>query len=159
MQEFYGNFYHPTNARVYFYGSTPEAERLSMLSNALEGFESNPAALEDSAIRGAEPFSAPRVVELQYPSATTSGGAYVVSCWGMGSATEGVPTADEFALTVLSNLLLGSTSAPLYAALLTSNLGSPITDGMVSGKEVLCDGELVLGGVGGLIGIGGGGGG
>jgi Zn-dependent M16 (insulinase) family peptidase len=47
VQAFYRAYYHPSNARFWFYGDDPSSRRLELLGAALEGFEANPV---DSAV-------------------------------------------------------------------------------------------------------------
>lgn len=42
MQDFHGRYYHPSNARFWFYGDDPADERLRLLSNYLDKFEARP---------------------------------------------------------------------------------------------------------------------
>ncbi len=42
MQDFHGKYYHPSNARFWFYGDDPADERLSLLSKYLDEFEARP---------------------------------------------------------------------------------------------------------------------
>jgi secreted Zn-dependent insulinase-like peptidase len=42
MQDFHGRYYHPSNARFWFYGDDPADERLSLLSKYLDEFEARP---------------------------------------------------------------------------------------------------------------------
>jgi Zn-dependent M16 (insulinase) family peptidase len=42
MQDFHGRYYHPSNARFWFYGDDPADERLRLLSKYLDEFEARP---------------------------------------------------------------------------------------------------------------------
>ena len=42
IQDFHGRYYHPSNARFWFYGDDPADERLSLLSKYLDEFEARP---------------------------------------------------------------------------------------------------------------------
>lgn len=42
LQDFHGRYYHPSNARFWFYGDDPADERLSLLSKYLDEFEARP---------------------------------------------------------------------------------------------------------------------
>lgn len=42
MQDFHGRYYHPSNARFWFYGDDPADERLQLLSKYLDEFEARP---------------------------------------------------------------------------------------------------------------------
>lgn len=42
MQDFHGRYYHPSNARFWFYGDDPAEERLQLLSKYLDEFEPRP---------------------------------------------------------------------------------------------------------------------
>ena len=38
-QDFHGRYYHPSNARIWFYGDDPPEERLRLLAAYLDDFE------------------------------------------------------------------------------------------------------------------------
>ena len=42
LQDFHGRYYHPSNARFWFYGDDPADERLHLLSKYLDEFEARP---------------------------------------------------------------------------------------------------------------------
>ena len=39
MQDFHARYYHPSNARIWFYGDDEPEERLRLLANYLDEFE------------------------------------------------------------------------------------------------------------------------
>ena len=42
LQDFHGRYYHPSNARFWFYGDDPADERLQLLSKYLDEFDARP---------------------------------------------------------------------------------------------------------------------
>lgn len=42
MQDFHSRYYHPSNARFWFYGDDPADERLHLLSKYLDQFDARP---------------------------------------------------------------------------------------------------------------------
>lgn len=42
MQDFHGRYYHPSNARFWFYGDDEPEERLRLLGSYLDEFEARP---------------------------------------------------------------------------------------------------------------------
>jgi presequence protease len=44
MQDFHARYYHPSNARIWFYGDDPPEERLRVLSTFLDEFEAREVA-------------------------------------------------------------------------------------------------------------------
>lgn len=42
LQDFHGRYYHPSNARFWFYGDDEPGERLRLLGSYLDEFEARP---------------------------------------------------------------------------------------------------------------------
>lgn len=63
FKTFHERYYHPSNARIFFYGDDEPAERLRRMDAYLAGFDRQPV---DSAVPRQAPFSAPRRVVAYY---------------------------------------------------------------------------------------------
>ncbi len=123
FQRFHRTLYHPSNARIFFYGDDDPAQRLVLLNACLEQFE--PLA-SPSQIVPQPAFSAPRMVEQHYPAPDESAGkkGMLSLAWVLGSELE---MTQVLLLDILSYLLIGTPAAPLYRALMESRLGESLT--------------------------------
>jgi len=128
LVRYHAEHYHPGNARVWFFGDAPEAERLAMVSEAL-GRLGDPPARGPSPLKPQPPPAAPSEVAGHYPG-HPAGGAMAAVGWALGGGDGGLPEEDVVPMQVLSSLLVGTSTAPLLARLRESGLGSPITGEM-----------------------------
>ena len=126
LQAFYRRYYHPSNARLYFYGDDDPHERLRRLDAVLSEFE--PIAI-DSSVSLQPRFEAPRRVSRTFPGGEGNGKgrrAMVTVNWMLDEVGE--PEAD-LALRILHHILIGTPASPLRKALLESSLGEDIAGG------------------------------
>lgn len=124
FKRFHEEFYHPSNARIYFYGDDDPQQRLALLHDYLSDYE---ARSVDSTI-GVQPrFAAPKRQQFPYsvdPDAAEKPKCFVVLTWLLQAALD----ADERrALQVLEHALLGTPGSPLRKALIDSGLGEDLT--------------------------------
>ncbi len=127
FRTFYETYYHPSNARIWFYGNDLTEKRLELLASFLEGFDARPT---DTSIPPQTPFSEPRYVEIPYDASAGDDGeapkAMVTVNWMLGDPLD----IDELmAQGMLSRLLLRSTGAPLRKRLLDSEIGEDLIGG------------------------------
>ncbi|KAD6795283.1 hypothetical protein E3N88_06179 [Mikania micrantha] len=129
FKDFHRKYYHPSNARIWFYGDDDPNERLRILSEYLDMFDASPARNE-SKIETQKLFSKPvRVVE-KYPAA--EGGDLKKNhmvCLNWLLSDEPLDSETELALGFLDHLLLGTPASPLRKILLESCLGDAIVGG------------------------------
>ncbi|KAL0917124.1 hypothetical protein M5K25_012171 [Dendrobium thyrsiflorum] len=131
FKEFHQKYYHPSNARIWFYGDDDPAERLRILSAYLDQFEASPAPNE-SRVEAQKLFKEPvRIVE-KYPAG--EGGDLnkkhmVCVNWLLSDGPLDLET--ELTLGFLDHLLLGTPASPLRRILLESGLGDAIVGGGV----------------------------
>ncbi len=128
FRSFHETYYHPSNARIFFYGDDDPEKRLALLDEYLSGFE---AAQVDSAVPLHEPFPAPKRVVRPY--AVTADGeqkAYVSINWVL---PEILDPALQMALSVMSYAVVSTPASPLRKALMDSGLGSDTIGGGISG--------------------------
>ncbi|GLU09297.1 hypothetical protein SLE2022_261630 [Rubroshorea leprosula] len=131
FKEFHCKYYHPSNARIWFYGDDDPSERLRILSEYLDMFDASTAP-EESKVAPQKPFAEPvRVVE-KYP--VGEGGnlkkKHMVSHnWLLSDKPLDLQT--ELELGFLDHLLLGTPASPLRKTLLESGLGDAIVAGGV----------------------------
>ena len=122
LRDFHARFYHPSNARIYFYGDDPEEARLQKMAAWLDTFERRPV---DSEVAMQAPFTAPRRVERTYAAGAegSDGQNFVTLNWVMAPATD---AEQALTLQILSHVLIGTTASPLRKALLDSGLGDDL---------------------------------
>ncbi|KAL6494730.1 Homeobox protein PKNOX1 [Orobanche gracilis] len=131
FKEFHRKYYHPSNARIWFYGDDDPSERLHILSEYLDNFEANSAPGE-SRINYQKLFSKPvRIVE-KYPAA---GGGNLkkkhMVCLNWLLSETPLDLETELALGFLNHLMMGTPASPLRKILLESHLGDAIVGGGV----------------------------
>ena len=118
FKNFHETYYHPSNARIFFYGDDPPIERLRLLNQVLSSFSYRSA---DTSIPLISRFSAPRQVEHAYvASEQEQAKGFVTVNWMMDEITE--PEL-MLGLGILEHILIGTTASPLRKALIDSSLG------------------------------------
>ncbi|MFP3869365.1 MAG: insulinase family protein [Syntrophobacteria bacterium] len=120
---FHENYYHPSNARVFFYGDDDPDQRLRLLNDYLKDFE---AKRIDSTIPVQPRFETPRRLNRAFAAGEDAG----VRAKGMLTLNWLLPeTADaetNLAFQVLNYILLGMPGSPLRKALIDSGLGEDL---------------------------------
>ncbi|CAN4107689.1 unnamed protein product [Withania somnifera] len=126
---FHRKFYHPSNARIWFYGDDDPNERLRILSEYLNMFDAS-SAPHESRVEPQRLFSEPvRIVE-KYPvgeDGDLKKKHMVCVNWLLSDKPLDLET--ELALGFLDHLLLGTPASPLRKILLESGLGDAIVGG------------------------------
>jgi Zn-dependent M16 (insulinase) family peptidase len=123
FKAFHDTYYHPSNARIFFYGDDDLEERLRILDGYLREFE----RLEvDSGVALQRPFAEPKAVVFPYSveEGQDAAKAMIDINWGLPE------TADVelvWGLNVLSYALVGTQASPLRKALIDSGLGEDLT--------------------------------
>ncbi|KAL5705783.1 Homeobox protein PKNOX1 [Ranunculus cassubicifolius] len=131
FREFHRKYYHPSNARIWFYGDDDPIERLRILSEYLDEFDASSASNE-SKVGTQKLFTNPiRVVE-KYPVGEDGDlkKKHMVSLnWLLSEKPLDMET--ELILGFLDHLMLGTPASPLRRILLESGLGEAIIGGGV----------------------------
>jgi presequence protease len=124
---FHDRFYHPSNARICFWGDDPEETRLQIVDEVLKPFDRQPVS-ETIALQPR--FTAPRRSRGAIPAAAADAqdGRGAVSIGWLLSDGEDTPEV-RIAIRVLKEILVGSSASPLRKALLDSGLGEDLIDG------------------------------
>ncbi|QHI69692.1 insulinase family protein [Tichowtungia aerotolerans] len=119
FREFHETWYHPSNARIFFYGNDDPAKRLEILEEYLGGFQSleNPP---DSSIPLQPSFKKPALIKETFAAGDEDSKAFVTVNWALPEGSL------HFALTVLDHILTGTSGSPLRKALIESGLGEDI---------------------------------
>ena len=119
FKAFHHTFYHPANARLFFYGDDPADERLRLLDAWLSEFD--PLTV-DSTIPLFPPFEQPIRVEKSSIAGEDAKPAVTVN-WVLDETTDPEIT---LGLQILGHILLGAPSSPLRKALIDSGLGEDL---------------------------------
>ncbi|MCB8967993.1 MAG: insulinase family protein [Ardenticatenaceae bacterium] len=129
FKQFHDTYYHPSNARLFFYGDDDPQERLRLLDSWLNEFDpiEVPSDLPlqpawERPYRATIPYSVDK--ETDY-----SQKGYVQLNWLLPEATD---FELRMALSVLSYALVSTPASPLRKALIDSGLGEQITGGGLS---------------------------
>ncbi|PUZ77749.1 hypothetical protein GQ55_1G398800 [Panicum hallii var. hallii] len=131
FKEFHSKYYHPSNARIWFYGDDDPKERLRVLSEYFDQFEASTAPNE-SKVWPQRLFKEPvRVIE-KFPAGEEGDltKKYMV-CINWLLSEEPLDVETELTLGFLDHLLLGTPASPLRRILLESGLGDAIVGGGV----------------------------
>jgi Zn-dependent M16 (insulinase) family peptidase len=123
FKTFHQNYYHPSNARIFFYGDAPAEARLRLLNEYLEDFE--PLEI-DSAVPLQPRFDQPKHIDRFYAvsqDAAIDKTDIVTVNWLLAETTD--PEAN-LALQVLAHVLIGTPASPLRKALIDSGLGEDL---------------------------------
>ncbi len=126
FKRFHETHYHPSNARIVFYGDDDPEERLRLLNDFLADFERIEV---DASLPLQEHFDAPRRVVETYDAGEAdadSQKSMVVVRWLLPEITDQQLT---MALSVLSHVLIGTQASPLRKALIDSGLGEDVMGG------------------------------
>lgn len=124
---FHERFYHPSNARFWFYGDDPPDRRLELLDEFLRDFERNEVT---SAIRKQPLWDTPRKVEHDFAVGKDEDLSKKSMCAVSWVLSEDKPDLENsLALSVMDYCLMGTPGAPLRKALTDSGLGSRVIGG------------------------------
>ncbi len=120
---YHRTFYHPSNARIFFYGNDDPENRLRMLDAYLQNFEFKQVP---SVIPLQERTNEPRRVRLPYEVSAEDEAPrhFIALSWMLPE----VPDAQEaLTLSLLEHVLIGTPASPLRKALIESGLGEDLT--------------------------------
>jgi Zn-dependent M16 (insulinase) family peptidase len=127
---FHQTYYHPSNARLFFYGDDDPEERLRFLNEWLKDFEWIEVG---SGIPLQPRFDEPRAITVPYDAGEEAGepgsdakkGMFAVN-WML---TENNVPETTLGLIVLDHILIGTPASPLRKALIDSGLGEDLAGG------------------------------
>ena len=121
FRAFHEAYYHPSNARFFFWGDDPEDARLARLEKELAPYAYRKV---DSSVPLQPRFTAPRRVDAAY-AASGQGGEkpHAAVNWLLCETRE---TEEMLVLDMLEHIVAGLPGSPLRKALLDSGLGEDI---------------------------------
>jgi len=121
LRDFHARYYHPSNARIYFYGDDDPEERLRLMDEYLSEYDRETI---DSAIPTQPAKHLPRETVLPYPAGGEDGTSYLTVNWRL----DAIANAEEMmGLRLLDHILTKTPASPLRKALLDSGLGDDLT--------------------------------
>ncbi|MGC9348564.1 MAG: insulinase family protein [Anaerolineae bacterium] len=124
FKAFHETYYHPSNARVFFYGDDDPEERLRIMNEYLQDYERLDV---QSTIELQPPFGGARRIDRPYPAGEEqTPKAMVTVNWLL---TENLDPTETLALAILSHVLIGTPASPLRKALIDSGLGEDVIGG------------------------------
>ena len=121
FRDFHSRYYHPSNARFFFWGDDPEEERLRRVAEALADYTARPV---DSTVPLQARRSTPRQVEVPYAAAEGEKRALFTVNWLLGERGD---VRQALLMEMLEHILEGLPGSPLRRALISSGLGEDTT--------------------------------
>ena len=120
---FHRGYYHPANARFFFWGDDPEPERLARLGATLDRFATTPRPdVAASAISLQSPLGETRRLTVPFAASEGEKGMVVVNWLG----PDVMDVQLGLAFRMLEHMLLGMPASPLRRALIESGLGEDL---------------------------------
>jgi hypothetical protein len=123
FKSFHQTYYHPTNARIYFYGDDDIPARLAKAEEYLKDFDYRQI---DTQVPLQPRFSQPLRITRPYPTGTDTTARHKGMLTMNWLLVETAAVEMNLALTILEYLLLGMPASPLRKALIDSGLGEDI---------------------------------
>ena len=123
FREFHACYYHPSNARFFFWGNDPEEERLARIAAVLAPYRKREVHSE---VPLQPRLSSPRIVEVSYAASEGEDAdkAHVAVNWLLCESRD---TEEMFVLNMLEHIIAGLPGSPLRKALMDSGLGEDIS--------------------------------
>jgi Zn-dependent M16 (insulinase) family peptidase len=121
FKRFHETYYHPSNARFFFYGDDPVEDRLRLVDAFITEFERIPVKID---IQKQSRWSEPRRTVKPYEAGEDDSRSQISLSWLLGE-TQDIDTALAWGL--LSHVLTGTPASPLRKALIDSGLGEDLT--------------------------------
>ncbi len=119
--DFHRRYYHPGNARFFFWGDDPEDERLRRVAEALQGYEYRPV---DSEAPLQPRIDTPRQIEVPYAAGKEETRAHMTVNWLLGERAD---VEQALIMEMLEHILEGMPGSPLRRTLIASGLGEDVT--------------------------------
>lgn len=132
LKAFHQRHYHPSNAKLFFYGDDDPDERLRLLDGWLRQFD--PLAV-DAGVPLQPRFTSPKRLTRSYPAGQAREQPQELARSSMLTVNFMLAEASDveraLALRILEHILIGTAAAPLHKALIDSGLGEALAgDGL-----------------------------
>lgn len=119
FRDFHSTYYHPGNARFFYWGDDPEEGRLAPLGKILDRFSHTSVA---SGIELQQLLSEPKTLHVPFAAGNNETGMAVVNWLGPDVMDREL----NLAFRMLEHMLLGMPASPLRRALIESGLGEDL---------------------------------
>ena len=129
FKEFHETFYHPSNARIIFYGDDNPTERLRLVDEFIAEFDEK---VIDSTLPLQPQFSEPKSVSAGYDAGEEDKDSKKTMMTVNWLLPEIIDRDLVMELSILSHALVSTPASPLRKALIDSGLGEDITGGGLS---------------------------
>lgn len=124
---FHSRYYHPSNARMWFYGDDPEERRLAKADEFLSEFKASPV---DSHVDLQKRWDSPRTFSYDYDAgAGDLTNKYMATVNWLLTPIDTTEPEKLLELSVLNHILLAMSASPLRKALTDSQLGEDVVGG------------------------------
>ena len=126
FKSFHETYYHPSNARIIFYGDDDPETRLKLVDDFITDFDRLDV---DSELALQPPFDAPRKLTAGYDAGDSTADenkTMMMMSWLLPEITDRQTITE---LSILSYALVSSSASPLRKVLLDSGLGEDLTGG------------------------------
>jgi Zn-dependent M16 (insulinase) family peptidase len=120
---FHQQYYHPSNARIFFHGDDDPEQRLRLVNDYLKEFERQEI---DSAIPVQPPFKGPKRIIRSFGAGSDDSGELKGMLTINWLLTETADAETNLALRILNYILLGMPASPLRKALIDSGFGEDL---------------------------------
>jgi Zn-dependent M16 (insulinase) family peptidase len=133
LKSFHEKYYHPSNARIWFWGDDEPDERLRLSNEYLSEFEARPV---DSLVPALPRWTEPRRLTQPYAvgaGADEAGQGMLSVNWVL--TDDAVDFEVDLALDILKHILTGTAAAPLRKAMLESRLVEDLGAGVSDGRQ------------------------
>lgn len=127
LDAFHKKYYHPSNARIWFWGDDNPEERLRILDSYLSLFDARPI---DSAVPLAAGFSTPKRLTIPYAVGAETDAepkAMLSLNWVL---TDTIDFEFDLSMEMLKHILTGTPASPLRKALIDSGLVEHVAAGV-----------------------------
>lgn len=121
FKEFHTQYYHPCNARFFFWGDDKEEERLMRVGAVLARFDSSTVS---SSVASMPTRDVPLRLDVPFAASADETRGMVTVNWLLNETSD---VEQNFALHMLEHILLAMPGSPLRRALIESGLGEDIT--------------------------------
>jgi Zn-dependent M16 (insulinase) family peptidase len=135
LKRFHEIYYHPSNARIAFYGDDDPIDRLRLMNEWLKEFE--PRVI-DSQAPPQPRFAEPRRFVYPYPVSAGSPNAnngHVMVSWALDKTED---AQEVMALGILIDILTSTPASPVRKALIDSGLGEEVIGRLDIDHQISC---------------------
>lgn len=121
---FHRTYYHPSNARFFFWGDDPEDKRLEIAAKELERYQK--IDVSGSVVPVQKPFAEPKTLRLPFAGNEDDKAMFTLN-WVLPEVTvDAISSERVMAFAMLEHILLGMPASPLRRALMESGLGEDL---------------------------------